>query len=111
LYSGDFRSATAKQIADEYNRAWEERCEQEPPPTVLFIHATTEEDKYHDRFVTTTGGGLQIGTSLNGMGKSEFTISLLNTEDAKYVEQTYIDPKLDLQRNLGNSVFFRLRGQ
>jgi hypothetical protein len=53
------------------------------------------DDRFHDRAIITLHSGLDIGPSLNGLGKSFQKITILSEEDAKNLEQSYIDQLLN----------------
>jgi len=65
-------------------------------PNVQFLIVPRKlEDKFHDRAVITLHAGLDIGPSLNGLGKSHGKITPLSEEDAKDLEKTYVDEMLN----------------
>lgn len=100
------RNAKAKLLA-----SWEKISNQTYPPTFVVIHSSIYEgdkDKFHDRYIVTDGGGISIGTSLNGLGKQESFITVLNLDDVKYVEATYITPKLSIDQFFSQVIYFEL---
>lgn len=100
-------SSSPTQTESAFRMAWSQRSEHNPPPTLIVIENTEQEPEGHDRFIVTYEGGLKIGTSFNGIGNKEFTISILTPEDAKHVEETYMNPRLDLTQ-FTRMTFFRL---
>jgi hypothetical protein len=91
--------------------AWGKISNQSCPPTFVVIHSSVYEgdkDKFHDRYIITDGGGVSIGTSLNGLGKQESFITILNPDDVKYVEATYINPKLSIDQFFSQVIYFEL---
>jgi tetratricopeptide (TPR) repeat protein len=65
-------------------------------PSVQFLIVPRKlEDRFHDRAVITLYTGLDIGQSLNGLGKSHGKITVLSEEDAKELEKTYVDEMLN----------------
>ena len=65
-------------------------------PNVQFLIVPRKlEDRFHDRAVITLYTGLDIGQSLNGLGKSHGKITVLSEEDAKELEKTYVDEMLN----------------
>ncbi len=91
--------------------AWNKISNQSHPPTFFVIHNSVYEgdrDKFHDRYIVTNGGGISIGTSLNGFGKQESFITVLNPDDVKYVEATYIIPKLSVDQFFPQVIYFEL---
>lgn len=100
------RNAKAKLLT-----SWGKISNQTYPPTFVVIHSTVYEgdkDKFHDRYIVTDGGGISIGTSLDGLGNKEFFITVLNPDDVKYVEATYIAPKLSIDRFFSQVIYFEL---
>lgn len=91
--------------------AWDGISDQSCPPTFVVIHNSVYEgdkDKFHDRYIVTDGGGISIGTSLNGLGKQESFITILKPDDAKYVEDLYITPKLSVDKFFSRVIYFEL---
>ncbi len=91
--------------------AWGKISNQSCPPTFVVIHSSVYEgdkDKFHDRYIITDGGGISIGTSLNGLGKQESFITILNPDDVKYVEATYMNPKLSIDQFFPQVIYFEL---
>ena len=70
------------------------------PQVQLLIIPKKLEDRFHDRAIITTNGGLDVGPSLNGLGKSFQKITLLSEEDARELEVAYVD------RMLNNATWF-----
>jgi hypothetical protein len=107
----DLRSDESS-IKSEYQRAWREIADQNAPPTLVMIYpqvfGSARDDEFHDRYITTEGSGLALGTSLNGFGNKQSTITELSAGDAEYIETTYIEPKLDMATALMRAAFFRL---
>ena len=65
------------------------------PPTQILIVRTSFEDKFHDRAIISSHAGLDVGQSLNGLGKSRGKITVLSPEEAKELETTYLDSILN----------------
>lgn len=86
--------------------SWEKISNQEPPSTLVVIHSSQNE--FHDRFIVTDGAGLSLGTSLNGLGNKESFITVLNPDDVKHVETTYISPKLRIEQDFSQIIYFEL---
>ncbi len=99
-----------ERIRDLINRKWNEISSQAPPATFFVIHNSIYDDKdgFHDRYITTKDAGLSIGTSLNGFGNKEFFISVLTSDDVHYVNDTYINPKLNIQDFFSKVIYFDL---
>jgi hypothetical protein len=91
--------------------AWRQLSSQEMPPTLVVVHETVfdgSQDDFHDRYLVTDGGGLSLGTSLNGLGNQESFITVLGPDDAADVEARYIAPKLALEHLFARVIFFEL---
>ena len=86
--------------------SWEKISNQEPPSTLVVVHSSQNE--FHDRYIVTDGAGLSLGTSLNGLGNRESFITVLNPDDVKHVEITYISPKLRIEQDFAQIVYFEL---
>lgn len=86
--------------------SWEKISNQDPPSTFVVIHSSQNE--FHDRYIVTNGAGLSLGTSLNGLGNKESFITVLNPDDVKHVETTYISPKLRIEQDFSQIIYFEL---
>ncbi len=86
--------------------SWKKISDQEPPSTLVVIHSSQNE--FHDRYIVTDGAGLSLGTSLNGLGNKESFITVLNPDDVKHVEATYISPKLRIEQDFSQIIYFEL---
>ncbi len=65
-------------------------------PNVQFLIVPRKlEDRFHDRAIVTLHAGLDIGQSLNGLGKAHGKITVLSEEDARELEKTYVDEMLN----------------
>jgi len=74
---------------EAYRTSWHVRFVQEPPDTEILIIGTKSngESPIHDRWWVTDGGGISIGTSYNGLGVKDSTITLLSPGDAETLEK------------------------
>lgn len=99
---------TTRSAEDVFRQAWANRSNQDPPSTLMLIQDPAPEDDYHDRYILTSGAGLSIGTSLNGIGNKDFTITALSPEDVAYIEDNYMRQRTDLQRHFSCTTFFKL---
>lgn len=54
----------------------------------------------HSRYVITEGGGVSLGTSINGLGSRDTEINVFEPDEAAQVEMKFIDPWLGLQSRL-----------
>lgn len=66
-----------------------------PLPNIMFLIVPQNlVDKFHDRAIVTMGKGLNMGQSLNGLGKKYGTISIMDINETEELENQYIDPLL-----------------
>jgi hypothetical protein len=85
-----------EEIKSELERHWEYITTQVIPRIMLIIIPKKSENKFHDRAIVSRYAGLKIGQSLNGLGKSQGTITILLEEDAKELERVYLDEMVDV---------------
>jgi hypothetical protein len=107
----NLKKSNKKMAKERFLTAWQKISNQTPPPTLVVIHGSVYEgdrDSFHDRYIITEGAGISIGTSLNGLGNQESLITVLNTDDVKYVEATYITPKLSIDQLFAQIIYFEL---
>ncbi|KJR46716.1 hypothetical protein UF75_2899 [Desulfosporosinus sp. I2] len=80
-------------IPNSYKQHWHKICDQVPPDTLIFM-AVTESGKtpMNDRFILSDEVGLQLGASINGLGKRDSTIIYLSYEEKAKAEQNIINP-------------------
>ncbi|MCP4341583.1 MAG: hypothetical protein GY799_22555 [Desulfobulbaceae bacterium] len=100
-------------LREELRAHWQSISSRSLPNALFLVVPKKLEDSFHDRAIITLHAGLNIGQSLNGMGRSRGNITILNEEEAKELEDTYLQNML----NSGNwfmghgvsPVMFRLR--
>ena len=101
-----------EKVKSMLRQAWDDLSTQTPPSTLVVVHGAVYDsergDEFHDRFITTVGAGLSLGTSLNGFGNKEFFITILTPEDVQYIDETYIDPKLEIGEIFSKVIYFEL---
>lgn len=73
---------------------WSELASRALPSLQVLIIPRRLESKFHDRAIITSRAGLDIGQSLNGIGKSRGKITVLSEEDARELESVYVDEML-----------------
>ncbi|MCU0486034.1 MAG: hypothetical protein MUC85_07960 [Anaerolineales bacterium] len=78
-------------IAQSLELTWNRISARKKPLLQVIIVPKTFEDAFHDRAITTQGGGLDMGQSLNGLGKKFGKIGILTNQEAKELETSYID--------------------
>jgi len=74
---------------------WKELTSRAYPKVQFLIVPRQLEDRFHDRAIITLHAGLDIGQSLNGLGKSHGKITVLSEEEAKELGKTYVDEMLN----------------
>lgn len=87
-------------IRAELERHWRGMTSRALPHVQFLIVPKQLEDTFHDRAIITRSGGLDVGPSLNYLGKQFQKITVLSEEDARELEETYID------RMLNNATWF-----
>ena len=78
-------------LRKQIQRYWQKETSLMMPKAVILIVPQRLEGKFHDRVVITEGSGLDMGQSLNGLGKAKGKISLLSPEEAQELERTYVE--------------------
>ncbi|HEU5013668.1 MAG TPA: hypothetical protein VFT66_14175, partial [Roseiflexaceae bacterium] len=74
---------------------WRKLSSQAMPSTQFIVVPEEFEGRFHDRALISRKAGIDIGQSLNGIGKSRGKLTLLTEEEAKELEKTYIDDMLN----------------
>ncbi len=98
------------QISDKLSSHWRSISSVSPPETdiVLMQTAKTKVFPMHDRWWITKGGGLRIGTSLNGLGVRRISeISRLSADAARTIElnlRGFVSRRV--QRHIGERINF-----
>lgn len=79
-------------IQERYKKMWHSICDQKPPETHIFTFATNSgQTPMHDRYIVTDDSGLKIGTSINGFGNKDTSITFMNNEEKTEIERKIID--------------------
>ena len=79
-------------IEQRYNRYWLSIFDQLPSSMNVHVYATPSgKSPIHDRHIITNGGGLTLGTSINGFGSKDSGISILDFEEKSKIEKENID--------------------
>lgn len=83
-------------IEHRYRDAWDSISDQRPPETHIHIVGvrSSGESPMHDRYIVTQNGGMQLSTSLSGLGRKDTYIRPLDADEASGVEYKIIDPLL-----------------
>jgi len=83
-------------LREEYLRCWSTVSAQLPPPTqvYLFGNPSTFRTPQHNRYIIAARGGLELGTSINGLGVSDSSIRVLDEDEKAIIEQRLVNPIL-----------------
>ncbi len=82
-------------LCEELRFHWRTISSRLLPIVHFLIFPKAFEDKFHDRAIVSLNTGLNIGQSLNGLGKSRGSINVLTEEEAKELESTYLQSLLN----------------
>ena len=82
-------------LCEELKLHWQTISSRSLPRVNFLIFPKAFEDKFHDRAIVSLNAGLNIGQSLNGLGKSRGSINVLTEEEAKELESTYLQSLLN----------------
>lgn len=85
-----------RDIQQQYQDAWNAISDQTPSEVHIHIMGirSTGDGPIHDRYIITQGGGLYLGSSIDGLGLKDTSIHLLNSDEAAQVESEFITPLL-----------------
>jgi hypothetical protein len=83
-----------EQLKKEIEAQWRKISSSMMPLTTFLVIPANCEDKFHDRAIISMSAGLDLGQSLNGVGKSRGKVNILIEYEAKELENTYVDPML-----------------
>ncbi|HEY3389854.1 MAG TPA: hypothetical protein VGK38_09805 [Prolixibacteraceae bacterium] len=84
-----------EELKKQITHQWDEISFRKIPSIILLVVPKTLDHKFHDRAIVTKGAGLDIGQSLNGIGRSFGKITILSEEDAQDLEKKYVDGMLN----------------
>lgn len=89
------KNSEVESIESNYKNKWKKICDHTPPPTQFFIYSTNSgSTPMHDRFIISDSAGVKLGTSLNGFGSKDSTITYLDSEEKLTPEQSIVDSLL-----------------
>ena len=96
---------------DDIELYWRKVSARMLPDTKFIIVPSNFESRFHDRVIIADSSGLDIGSSLNGLGKSRQKIAILSPEEARELEQKYLKDMLDstawlMDQGINPTVFF-----
>jgi hypothetical protein len=82
-------------IRRRYQDAWNVISDQVPPETHIYVIGTSSGDgPIHDRYIITEGGGLSLGPSIEGLGRKDTSVHILDADEAMRVEREFVIPLL-----------------
>ena len=85
----------AATVEQDLRSCWRDLSKSALPTVQLLIVPRALEDRFHDRAIVTRGSALHIGPSLKDLGESRGNIAVLADEDARELEQSYVDEMLN----------------
>ena len=82
--------------SDDIQRYWHANITpRQMPQSIFFVVPNTLEQRFHVRVILTKGGGLDVGPSINGLGRSHQKIYVLDEREAQDYENTYVRQMLE----------------
>ena len=91
----ELKDKSEAEIKNEVAQYWSNLTNRALPRTQVMIVPEACEERFHDRLITSSDSGLDIGPSLNGLGTSHQKITILSEEDAREQERSYLSRMLD----------------
>ena len=89
------KSSTETELKRELASSWQQISPNTQMPSMLVVIVPSKlEISFHDRFIITKEKGLELGTSLTGLGLKLHKITELTKEDSRFIESKYFDPML-----------------
>jgi len=91
-----------RSIERVYKTGWGRISDKEPPWTQITITGidSSGDSPLHSRYLVTNGAGLNLGTSLSGLGEKHTDIRILDSLEAAKIESELINPELVPQLRL-----------
>ncbi len=87
------RHPAPAELEAAYSTAWGQRYDDAPPPTdVTLLGTASGRCPLHDRYVLTKRGGIQLGTSVSGLGGRESSMTTLDAATAKAIWAEAVGP-------------------
>jgi hypothetical protein len=84
------------EIQNIYKEAWKKISDQDPPEVHVYIIgvSSTVTGPIHDRYIISKLGGLYLGSSINGLGSSDTSFTILSESEKTSVENEHINKLL-----------------
>lgn len=83
------------QLRNNLRAVWREISSRSLPKAQFMVVPRRLEGKFHDRAIVSSRAGLNLGPSLNGLGKSRGIVTVLNEVETNELAATYFKPMLD----------------
>lgn len=87
------QSDSRKSEAD-FRNAWRQVSDTVPPHVEIYVYGKSGDSPMHDRFIICDKKGLSIGTSVNGYGKRDTIVKMLDEREKAKVESEIVDKML-----------------
>jgi hypothetical protein len=87
-----------REIEKLFKDGWSRISASDPPWTQIVIVGTKSGDSpIHSRFILTEGKGLNLGTSISGLGSKDTDLRVLDSLEAGSIASQFVDPLLGPQ--------------
>lgn len=94
-------SAGDRDIERRYRETWSRISEEEPPETQITIVGTRSGDSpLHNRYILTQGAGVELSTSVSGLGNKDSNLRVLPADEASAIEDAFVNSELTAQLRL-----------
>ncbi|MDH4186488.1 MAG: hypothetical protein OEV08_05795, partial [Nitrospira sp.] len=81
-----------------FKDAWSRMSDSNPPWTQIVIVGTRSGDSpIHNRYILTEGKGLNLGTSIGGLGNKDSDLRVLDKSETDLIASKFVDPLLGPQ--------------
>lgn len=82
-----------KSVEQIFRNAWKSISESDPPWTQIFIVGIRSGDSpIHSRYILTDGKGLNLGTSISGLGDKDSDLRILDAIETANIAEEFIEP-------------------
>ena len=87
-----------RMVEQLFRDAWKDISDSDPPWTLIVIVGTKSGGSpIHSRFLLTEGIGLNLSTSVNGLGAKDTDLKELSSEEIAEIAMEFVDPVLNHQ--------------